>query len=88
VLLADDHQMILDGLRALLSDHATVLGCYADGAALLQGTLKHHPEIVITDVSMPKLSGLEYLRAIRKTPVAPRVIILSVYGTDALACDM
>jgi DNA-binding NarL/FixJ family response regulator len=84
VLLADDHVLILEGLKALLDGHASVLATYGDAESLLEGTRALRPEVVITDVSMPGMSGIDYVRTLKDVAPRPRVIILSMYGTDAL----
>ena len=84
VVIADDHAIIVDGLRALLEGHADVLATYADGEALLAGTAQHKPDVVVTDISMPKLSGLDFLRAAKASRVTSRIILLSMYGSEAI----
>ena len=78
-LLADDHPMIVEGLRYILRDRADVIGTYGDGAALLRATLAVKPDLVVTDISMPEMTGMEYVRVLRQVPARPRVIVLSVY---------
>lgn len=80
VLLADDHAIILDGLRSLLQGHADVLETLADGAALLEATYRLKPDVVVTDISMPRLSGLEFLRRLQAVKSESRVLVLSMYG--------
>jgi DNA-binding NarL/FixJ family response regulator len=78
-LLADDHTILVDGVRRILRGHVDVVGVYKDGQALLDATRKLHPDLVVTDISMPLVSGLEYLRSLKTTGEHPRVIVLSMY---------
>jgi DNA-binding NarL/FixJ family response regulator len=83
-VLADDHVILIDGLRLLIKGYAEVIATCKDGGALLETTLRLRPDLVITDISMPVLTGLEFLRRIKESGVRPRVIILSMYGDEAL----
>ena len=82
VLLADDHTIVRQGLRALLEaeDELRVVGEVGDGRAAVEmaGTLS--PDVVIMDIAMPGLNGLEATRRIAGTPSGPRVVVLSMYG--------
>jgi DNA-binding NarL/FixJ family response regulator len=83
-LLADDHAIIVDGIRSLLRGHANVLGTFGDGVALLDATYRLQPDLVVTDISMPRLSGLEFLRRLQTVKSPARVVVLSMYGDVAL----
>jgi len=82
VLLADDHTIVRQGLRALLEaeDELRVVGEVGDGRAAVEmaGTLS--PDVVIMDIAMPGLNGLEATRRIAGPPSGPRVVVLSMYG--------
>ena len=52
VVLADDHGIILDGVRRVLADHVTIVATCTDGESLVQAARTLHPDIVITDMSM------------------------------------
>jgi DNA-binding NarL/FixJ family response regulator len=72
-------------LLRLLEPKVTVVGGVTDGRALVQAALALRPDVVVTDVSMPELSGLEAARKIRQMLPATRVIVLTVYEDPALA---
>jgi DNA-binding NarL/FixJ family response regulator len=82
-ILADDHAMLLDGLGRLLEGHADVIATCMDGANLLETTRRLRPELVITDISMPVMTGMEFLRAVHQT-YKPRVIVLSMFTQELL----
>jgi DNA-binding NarL/FixJ family response regulator len=84
VLLADDHTIVREGLRALLEAEGDieVVGEAQTGRQAVQLTMKLRPDVVIMDVAMPLLNGLEATRRIRKVVPAAKVLILSAHGDD------
>lgn len=87
VLLADDHTILAEGLAALLKDHFTLVGVAADGRELLEHAKKSRPDVIITDISMPLLNGLDALRSIRKAGLEAKVIILTMHEDATLAIE-
>ena len=83
LFLADDHAILREGLRSLLEAYADlrVIGEAADGRQTVQQTLRLHPEVVVMDIVMPELNGIEAAQQIRQAAPASRVIILSMYAT-------
>jgi DNA-binding NarL/FixJ family response regulator len=84
VLLADDHTIIREGLRVLLEaeDDVEVVGEAETGRQAIQLTRRLRPDVVVMDIAMPLLNGLEATRRILKAVPAVRVLILSAYGDD------
>lgn len=80
IMLADDHSLILDGIRRLLADHHHLVGAAADGAALVREALVHQPEIVVLDVAMPILNGIDAAREIRKSLPKTKFVFISMHG--------
>ena len=82
VLLVDDHEMIRAGVRSVLEKHADVeiVGEAGDGRAAVRLAARVKPDVVITDVSMPELNGIEATRQILAENPDVRVIILSMHG--------
>jgi DNA-binding NarL/FixJ family response regulator len=74
VLLADDHAIVIEGLRRVLEPTFSVVGSVADGRALVVATQALEPDVVVADVSMPVLNGIEAAREIRQ--INPRVKIV------------
>ena len=80
ILLADDHLMFLDGLVRLLGREFDVVGSAYDGNAMLELAKQHHPDIIITDVAMPQLNGIDAVRVLRKEGISSKVVFLSMYA--------
>ena len=83
VLLADDHSIVRRGLRGLLETAGiTVVAEAADGLEAVRLCEEQHPEIMILDIGMPKLTGIEVATRAQKMDRPPGVIILSVHGDE------
>jgi DNA-binding NarL/FixJ family response regulator len=84
VLLTEDHMIVREGLRALLEAEGDieVIGEAQTGRQAVQLTKKLRPDVVIMDIAMPLLNGLEATRRILKAVPATRVLILSAHGDD------
>jgi DNA-binding NarL/FixJ family response regulator len=82
VLIADDHQMMRKGLRAVLekSPDAEVVGEAGDGRTAVQAVHDLHPDVVVLDISMPGLNGIEAARQIREESPKTKVIALSMHA--------
>ena len=84
VLLADDHTVVRQGLRALLEaeEDMTVVGEAENGRQAVQMAKRLQPEVVVMDIAMPQLNGLEATRQLTKESPKSRVLILSSYSDD------
>lgn len=84
LVLADDHPIILNGLNNLflLENDFEVLASCADGAEALQAVLLHRPDVVILDICMPGMSGLEVARKIRQEKLPSRLVLLTATLDD------
>jgi DNA-binding NarL/FixJ family response regulator len=80
IVLADDHQIMLDALVRLLGQDFEVVGAARDAGAMLEMAARLQPEIVILDVSMPQLNGIEAARMLREQTNPPKILFLSMYA--------
>lgn len=84
VLVADDHTLVRESLVGLLQGDAgiVVVAQAADGLETVDKALATHPDVVITDLSMPRLSGLEVVRRLREALPNTRVLVLTMHKED------
>jgi DNA-binding NarL/FixJ family response regulator len=87
VLLADDHAIVIDGLRHVLEPDFTVVGAVADGRALVVATRELKPEVVVADVSMPILNGIEATRQIRQTDQHVKIVFFTMHSDVVYAAE-
>ncbi len=87
VLLADDHTVILDGLRSILEPEFEVVGAVEDGRALLSAVEQLKPDVTICDISMPLLNGLDATRQIKKSDPQAKIIVLTMHPDVSIARD-
>ena len=85
VLLADDHGIVRRGLRTLLESEPrlTVVAEASDGLEALRLTAEHQPDLVILDIGMPKLNGIDVAARAQKLERAPKTIILSMHSDES-----
>src|SRR5579862_2388463 len=85
ILLADDHTIIRSGLRLLLEQQPDfkVVAEASDGREAVQLVAKHHPDVVILDIGMPQLNGIEATRQIVAQEPHPNVVILSMHADES-----
>jgi DNA-binding NarL/FixJ family response regulator len=78
VLLADDHTLLLEAFEKLLEPEYTVVGAVSDGRALLAAAAELKPDVVVLDIAMPLLNGLDAARQLKKTMPAIKLIFLTM----------
>jgi DNA-binding NarL/FixJ family response regulator len=78
VLLADDHTLLLEAFEKLLEHDYTVVGTVSDGRALLNAAAKLKPDVIVLDIAMPLLNGLDAARQLKKTMPAIKLIFLTM----------
>ena len=80
VLLADDHTIVAEGLASLLEPEYELVGRVQNGRDLLRAADELSPDVIVTDISMPLLNGIEALRQLKKTKPNVRVVFLTVHA--------
>lgn len=85
VLLADDHRMVLEGLKRLLADEFDLVGAVEDGQALLTAAVALHPDVIVADITMPRLNGLDALVRLKKDNPDVKVVFLTMHQDSAYA---
>jgi DNA-binding NarL/FixJ family response regulator len=78
VLLADDHEILVDGLKSVLEPQYEVVGIALDGRALLEAAAKLQPDIIVLDIAMPVLNGLDAARQVKRSMPKVKLIFLTV----------
>ncbi len=79
VLLADDHKIMLDRIARLLEPEFEVVGRVSDGQALLEAAARLEPDVLVLDISMPVLSGLQAAQELRKAGSHAKIVFLTVH---------
>ncbi len=79
VLLADDHEAVLDRVKRLLEDQFQVVGTVRDGQAALEAVAELRPDILILDISMPVLSGMQAAVRLKQKKSEVRIVFLTVH---------
>jgi two-component system response regulator NreC len=84
ILIADDHVIVRDGLRQLLNSQSDmeVTGEAEDGREALKKVKALHPDVILLDIAMPRLSGLEVITLIREASTATQVVVLSMHAKE------
>jgi DNA-binding NarL/FixJ family response regulator len=85
VLLADDHQMVAEGLKNLLTPEFDLVGAVQDGRALVSAARKLRPDVIVADITMPGLSGIEALEELKKDDPGVKLVFLTMHRQVAYA---
>ena len=78
VLLADDHQMLVDALKSVLEPRCEVVGTVTDGRSLLDAAEKFRPDVIVLDIAMPQLNGLDAARKLQQRMPAVKLIFMTM----------
>jgi DNA-binding NarL/FixJ family response regulator len=78
ILLADDHTLVVEGFRKLLEPEFDIVGVASDGRALLAAALQDKPDVIILDIGMPFLSGIDAGRELKRLVPRTRLIVLTM----------
>ena len=85
VLLADDHRIFLEGLKGLLEPEFDLVGTVEDGRALVKEAERLRPDVIVADISMPLLNGIEAVRQLKKSDHGIKVVFLTMHPDVSFA---
>jgi DNA-binding NarL/FixJ family response regulator len=87
VLLADDHAIIAEGLARLIGDVGDLVGQVNDGLRLVEEARRLRPDIIVADITMPGMSGIDAMRQLKSEGSASRFIFLTIHADARLAAE-
>ena len=87
IILADDHVMVADGLGRLIGEVADLVGSVSNGAQLIERARDLRPDIIVADITMPVMSGLDAMRQLRADRLPTRFIFLTIHTEPQLAAE-
>lgn len=87
VIMADDHALILAGMRKLLEEECEIVGMVEDGRALIEAAQKLRPDLILMDIAMPLLNGLEAARQLSKLVPESKLIFLTMHASPTYAAE-
>ena len=87
VLIADDHTLVAEGIKKLLESEVELLGVVSDGRALLTKVEKLEPDLVLVDINLPLLNGIDAARQIRKVAPRVKIIFLTMHAEKDLVSE-
>jgi DNA-binding NarL/FixJ family response regulator len=79
VLLADDHQMMADALKVVLEPRYKVVATAKDGRALVEAASKFQPDVIVLDIAMPELNGLDAARLLKQNKSKAKIIFMTMH---------
>lgn len=85
VLLADDHRMMAEGLKRLLDPEFDLVGLVEDGRALVEAAARLKPDVIVADITMPRLNGLDAIPLLKKDNPNVRVVVITMHRETAYA---
>jgi DNA-binding NarL/FixJ family response regulator len=85
VLLADDHRIVVEGLRSLLAEEFDLISVVEDGRAMVVAAKKLQPDIIVADIAMPRLNGIDAFIQLRKEMPRTKVVFLTMHQNIAYA---
>lgn len=83
MLLADDHPLTLEGIRAFLEPHCISVGTVTDGRALLEEALRLKPDLIVLDITMPLLNGIDSAIQIKKSLPGVKLVFITMHSDPA-----
>jgi DNA-binding NarL/FixJ family response regulator len=80
VVLADDHPLVCNGLKAMLEPHYTVVAMVHDGHEVVGSVVRHRPDLVLMDLSLPGYNGLILTRLLKELGELPRIVVVTMHA--------
>lgn len=87
VLLADDHTLVLEGFRRIVEQRCEVVGTVEDGRALLDAAARLHPDLILLDISMPLLNGIDAARQVKKLLPDVKLVFVTMHADPAYVSE-
>ena len=87
ILIADDHLLVAEGIQKLLESDAEVLGIFSDGRSLVRAVTDTHPDLVIVDISLPLLNGLDAARQIKQAHPKIKMLMLTMHADQGFVVE-
>ena len=87
IVLADDHPPLIDACRRLLRPHHEVVATVTNGRDALAAVEEHAPDVLVLDVSMPDMTGIEVLEELHVRGSTARIVVLTLYSDRAIAAQ-
>jgi DNA-binding NarL/FixJ family response regulator len=87
ILMADDHSLVLAGLRRLVEEEGDVVGAVEDGRALVEEAKRLRPDLILLDISMPLLNGLDAARQLTKLVPDSKLIFVTAHATPTYVTE-
>ena len=84
IVIAEDHTILREGVKALLSSHPDlkVVGEAADGVEAIRCVQNHNPDMILLDLSMPRMTGLDAIKEIKRVTPKIKIVVLTVHNTE------
>jgi DNA-binding NarL/FixJ family response regulator len=82
ILLADDHPPLVEAALAILKPHYDIVGIATDGGMLVSEALRLHPDLIVSDITLPIFSGIEAIHRLRLSNSQAKVVFLTVHAED------
>lgn len=87
ILIADDHLLVAEGIQKLLESDAEVVGILADGRSLVRAVTDTHPDLIIVDISLPLLNGLDAAKQIKQLDPKIKILMLTMHADQAFVVE-
>ncbi|MBX3324954.1 MAG: response regulator transcription factor [Nitrospira sp.] len=87
ILIADDHLLVAEGIQKLLESEVEVLGMFSDGRALTKAVEETHPDLIIVDISLPLLNGLDAARQVKQFDPKVKILMLTMHADQVFVVE-